>query len=45
MIQIKEEFEDNKRVIRIRKSKDKQHNGQKKKDNEQKTMIKRYETR
>jgi hypothetical protein len=28
----KEEFEDTKVVIRIRKSKDRQHNGQKKKD-------------
>ena len=28
----KEEFEDTKAVIRIRKSKDRQHNGQKKKD-------------
>ena len=27
-----EEFEDTKGVIRIRKSKDRQHNGQKKKD-------------
>jgi len=27
-----EEFEDTKKVVRIRKSKDRQHNGQKKKD-------------
>ena len=31
-MQIQEEFEDTKGVIRIRKSKDRQHNGQKKKD-------------
>jgi hypothetical protein len=30
--QIEEEFEDTKEVIRIRKSKNRQHNGQKKKD-------------
>ena len=29
---LEEEYKDTKRVIRIRKSKDKQHNGQKKKD-------------
>jgi hypothetical protein len=32
MVLLEEEFEDTKGVIRIRKSKDKQHNGQKKKD-------------
>ena len=32
-----EEFEDNKGVIRISKSKDRQHNGQKKKDKQQYT--------
>jgi len=30
-VQLKEEFEDTKGVIRIRKSKNRQHNGQKKK--------------
>ena len=34
-----EEFEDTKRVIRIRKSKDRQHNGQKKKDKQRYTNI------
>jgi hypothetical protein len=34
---IQEEFEDTKGVIRIRKSKDRQHNGQKKKDKQRST--------
>ena len=34
---MREEFEDTKGVIRIRKSKDKQHNGQKKKDKQRYT--------
>ena len=37
---MKEEFEDNKGVIRIRKSKDKQHNDQKKKYNKTTTINK-----
>jgi len=34
---VKEEFEDTKGVIKIRKSKDRQHNGQKKKDKQRST--------
>ena len=34
---LKEEFEDTKGLIRIRKSKDRQHNGQKKKDKQRST--------
>ncbi len=34
---MKEEFNDTKEVIRICKSKDRQHNGQKKKDKQQST--------
>ena len=37
-----EEFEDTKGVIRIRKSKDRQHNGQKKKDKGQTMIYKTY---
>jgi hypothetical protein len=43
----KEEFEDTKGIIRIRKSKDRQHNGQRKKDkrtnnDQQNIHIKKY---
>jgi hypothetical protein len=37
----KKNVEDNKRVIKIRKSKDRQHNGQSKKDKVKKTKEKR----
>ena len=37
-----EEFEDTKGIIRIRKSKDRKHNGQKKKDKGQTTIYKTY---
>jgi hypothetical protein len=36
---MQEEFEDTKGVIRSRKSKDRQHNGQKKKDKQRSTNI------
>jgi len=40
---IEKEFEDTNGVIRIRKSKkDRQHNGQKKKENNQTTIYKTY---